>query len=89
MNHALKLLAAIRGERAEDMFTERVGEDQHLFIHTPSHGYLCLGSDDNGYSEALDIARSSNYSFVSGDGLVFLEEDMDAPLFLRTYKGDK
>jgi hypothetical protein len=89
MNHAVKLLASVRGENPDDCFTERVGDDQHLFIHTPSHGFLCLGGDDNGYSEALEIARNSGYSFVSGDGLVYLEEDVDAPKFLSTYKGDK
>ena len=86
---AVKQLAAYRGENPDDCFTERIGEDQHLFITTPSHGYLCLGSDDNGYSEALEIARNSNYSFVLDGGLVYLEEDVDAQQFLTTYKGDK
>lgn len=86
---ALTILADYRGENANDFNTQRIGADEHLFISTPSHGYLCLGSDDNGYSEALEIARNSNFSFVLEGGLVYLEEDVDAPKFLNSYKGDK
>lgn len=89
MLQAVKLLAEYRGEDARECFTEKVGKDDHLFIGTPSHGYLCLGSDDNGYSEALEIARKSNFSYILDGGLVFLEEDCDASEFLNTYKGDK
>lgn len=88
MLQSVKLLADYRGEDASECFTEKVGDD-FLFISTPSHGYLCLGSDDNGYSEALAIARKSNYSYILDGGLVFLEEDCDAPEFLSTYKGDR
>lgn len=87
--NAVQKLAEYRGEDERDCTTERVGEDQFLFISTPSHGYLCLGSDDNGYSEAIAIARESNYSYILEGGLVYLEEDVDAPKFLNTYKGDK
>lgn len=87
--YAVKLIAEYRGEKPDECFTERVGKDNHLFITTPSHGFLCLGSDDNGYSEAIEIARKSNYSHILGNGLVFLEEDGDMSEFLSTYKGDK
>lgn len=87
--HAVKLIAEYRGEDPNECFTERVGEDQHLFISTPSHGFLCLGSDSNGYSEAIEIARRSNFSHILDGGLVYLEEDCDASEFLNNYKGDK
>ena len=87
--NSVQKLAGYRGEDPLDCTTELIGEDQFLFIHTPSHGYLCLGSDDNGYSEAIEIARASNYSYILDGGLVYLEEDCDAPKFLSTYKGDK
>jgi hypothetical protein len=89
MLSAVKLIAEYRGENPSECFTERVGDDNFLFISTPSHGYLCLGSDDNGYSEAIEIARKSNYSYIMDGGLVFLEEDCDASEFLNNYKGDK
>jgi hypothetical protein len=89
MLSAVKLIAEYRGENPSECFTERVGDDNFLFISTPSHGYLCLGSDDNGYSEAIEIARKSNYSYVLDGGLVFLEEDCDASEFLNNHKGDK
>lgn len=87
--YAVKLIAELRGEDPSECFTERVGVDEHLFISTPSHGFLCLGSDDNGYSEAIAIARKSIYSHILDGGLVFLEEDCDASEFLNNYKGDK
>lgn len=55
----------------------------YTFISTPGHGYLVLGSDDNGYSEAVNIARNSNYSYILDGGLVYLEEDVDANEFLK------
>lgn len=76
----LTILANVRGESAEDMHTSKI--KGFTFISTPSHGYLVLGSDDNGYSDALEIARKSNYSYVS-DTLAFLEEDCDATEFLN------
>lgn len=76
---ALRWLADERGEDASDMQTSMV--NGYHFITTPSHGYLVLGSDDNGYSDALDICRKSNYSYLLNT-LVFLEEDCDATAFL-------
>ncbi len=78
----LTILASERSENAEDYQTETVRG--YTWISTPGHGYLCLGSDDNGYSDALAIARRSNYSFILSGGLVFLEEDCDAREFLKT-----
>ena len=75
----MTILARVRGENAEDMTATKV--KGFTFISTPSHGYLVLGSDDNGYSDALEIARKSNYSYIS-DTLAFLEEDCDATEFL-------
>lgn len=56
----------------------------YVFIDTCGHGYLCLGSDDNGYSDAIEIARSSNYSYILDGGLVYLEEDCDMTEFFKT-----
>jgi hypothetical protein len=75
------MLAKERGENALDMSITKI--KGYTFIDTPSHGYLVLGSDDNGYSDALDIARLSNYSYILDGGLVYLEEDCDATKFLE------
>lgn len=76
---ALKWLSTERYEDASDYTTDMV--KGYHFIDTAGHGYLVLGSDDNGYSDALAIARSSNYSYILNT-LVYLEEDCDAPKFL-------
>lgn len=76
-----KILAEWRGEDAREFRSEKVRG--YTFISTPGHGYLAVGSEDNGYSDALAIARGSNYSFILDGGLVFLEEDCDAPAFLK------
>jgi len=76
---ALRYLADERGENADDFSTSMI--HGYHFISTPSHGYLVLGSDDNGYSDALAICRKSNYSYLLNT-LVFLEEDCDATEFL-------
>jgi len=78
---ASSILATYRGDNVADYSTSKVRG--YVFIDTAGHGYLCLGSADNGYSDALAIARSSNYSFVLDGGLVFLEEDEDAGKFLK------
>ena len=78
---ASKILADYRGDNVQDYSTSNI--KGYVFIDTAGHGYLCLGSADNGYSEALAIARSSNYSFVLDGGIVYLEEDCDAPKFLK------
>jgi len=74
-------LALWRGEDKEDMeITDIKG---YAFISTPSHGYLVIDSQSIGYSDACNIERASNYSFKSFDGLVYLEEDIDATEFLK------
>lgn len=77
---AITMLARYRDENAEDCNSEQF--KGYTFINTPSHGYLCIGSDENGYSDAIAIARSSNYSYILDGGLVYLEEDCDALQFL-------
>ena len=76
---AITILANYRGDNANDYTTRKI--KGYVFIDTAGHGYLCLGSTDNGYSEALEIARKSNYSYLL-DTLVYLEEDGDATEFL-------
>jgi hypothetical protein len=78
---ASTILANYRGEDINDYSTTKVND--YVKIDTGGHGYLCLGSTDNGYSEALRIARASNYSYILDGGLVYLEEDCDATEFLK------
>ena len=54
------------------------------FINTAGHGYLAIGSDENGYSKAYKIAKNSNYSYILDGGIVYLEEDCDATEFLKS-----
>lgn len=79
---AITILARHKGEDSKDYNAENF--KGYTFINTAGHGYLCLGSDDNGYSDAIEIARKSNYSYILDGGLVFLEEDCDASEFLNT-----
>ena len=77
---AITVLANYRDEVASDCYTSDIRG--FTFICTPSHGYLVLDSSDNGYSDAIEIARLSNYSYILDGGLVYLEEDCDANQFL-------
>lgn len=78
---ASTILANYKGEDVNDYTTSKIRG--FVMISTAGHGYLCLGSDDNGYSDALEIARRSNYSYILDGGLVYLEEDVDATKFLN------
>lgn len=78
---AKSILANYKQEEVEDYNTEYI--KGFVFINTAGHGYLCLGSDDNGYSDAIEIAKKSNYSYILDGGLVYLEEDCDATEFLK------
>ena len=77
----LSILANYRDEDERGYTTEQY--KGYTFINTPGHGYLVIGSDENGYSDAIAIARKSNYSYILDGGLVYLEEDCDAPEFLK------
>lgn len=77
---ASTILANYRGDNVEDYTLRKIRD--FTFIDTGGHGYLCLGSDDNGYSDAIELARMSNYSYILDGGLVYLEEDVDATKFL-------
>jgi hypothetical protein len=79
---ASTILADYRGDNVTDYTVRKIKD--FTFIDTDGHGYLVLGSDDNGYSDAAQIARGSNYSWILDGGLVFLEEDEDATKFLKT-----
>lgn len=78
---ASTILANYKGEDVTDYRSEQF--KGYTFINTAGHGYLCIGSTENGYSEALRIARASNYSYILDGGLVYLEEDCDATEFLE------
>ena len=77
------ILANYKDENAVDYSTEQF--KGYTFVNTPGHGYLVIGSDENGYSDACKIARNSNYSLILDGGLVYLEEDIDATEFLKQY----
>ena len=81
----LTILANYKDEDVKDYTTEKisVNGDNYTFINTAGHGYLAIGSDENGYSDACEIARASNYSFILDGGIVYLEEDCDAPKLLE------
>jgi hypothetical protein len=81
----LSILADYRGEDVTDYGIDYYKE--YVFVDTCGHGYLAIGSDENGYSDALAIARASNFSFVLDGGIVYLEEDCDAPKFLQKMYG--
>lgn len=78
--NAVNILSRYKNEDRNDYTTEQI--KGYTFISTAGHGYLCLGSTDNGYSYAIEIARKSNYSYILDNGLVYLEEDCDANEFL-------
>jgi hypothetical protein len=83
----LRALADYKGEDIADYTTEHF--KGYLFINTAGHGYLAVGSDENGYSRAYAIARNSNYSYILDGGIVYLEEDCDAPEFLKNMTAGK
>jgi hypothetical protein len=78
---ASTILANFRGDNVKHYTTRKI--NGFTFIDTGGHGYLCLGSTDNGYSDAIEMARMSNYSYILDGGLVYLEEDEDATKFLK------
>jgi hypothetical protein len=78
-------LANYRGENPQDYTLRKIND--YTFVDTSGHGFLVLGSDDNGYSLALEIARQSNFSPIL-DTLVYLEEDKDAVEFLHRVEFD-
>lgn len=80
MIQTLKQLAEERQEDHADYTIDRVRG--YAFVDTCGHGYLAIASEDNGYSDALAIARRSNYSYLI-NGIALLEEDCDANEFLK------
>ena len=78
---ASSILANYKGEDVRDYNVEQF--KGYNFINTAGHGYLCIGSDEDGYSDAIAIARKSNFSYILDGGLVYLEEDCDASEFLK------
>jgi hypothetical protein len=57
---------------------------EFLFITDPGHGWLVVTIDDVN-AVGLSIYEFSNSSFVQ-DGVLFLEEDADATLFILAYE---
>lgn len=54
------------------------------FIADPGHAWLQVSLDDV-YSTSVDKYEFSSFSFIQGE-TVFLEEDVDACLFLLAYE---
>ena len=52
------------------------------FIYTAGHGYLAVPTESAYYSEAVEIWTQSRYGFT-GNFAVYLEEDQEAPDFLK------
>lgn len=57
--------------------------DGVTFYGTPSHGGLRVDARCTHYLAARRIANASQFSFVTRDGCVWLEEDCDAPRFVN------
>ena len=78
-----KHLAKIRGENVNDIYTTDI--HSYTIYSTPSHGFLFIGKNDINYSIAKKIIGNTSFGYKNKNG-IFLEEDCDAPLFLRTIK---
>jgi hypothetical protein len=52
------------------------------FIYTAGHGYLVIPTESAYYSQAIDIWTNSRYGYT-GNMAVYLEEDQEAPDFLK------
>lgn len=60
--------------------------DRFPYIQEPGHGWIAVSKDDLA-KLGLSEADFSKYSYRSKDHeVLFLEEDMDALVFLRRYK---
>lgn len=66
------------------MTTDYVLPTEFLFITDPGHGWLVCNIDDAN-AVGLSIYEFSSSSFVQ-DGVLFLEEDCDATLFVLAYE---
>ena len=64
--------------------TDYVLPTEFLFITDPGHGWLVCNIDDAN-AVGLSIYEFSSSSFVE-DGVLFLEEDCDATLFVLAYE---
>lgn len=78
----LKMLADYKGDNVEN-YTSFEHVSGYSVVDTSGHGYLVIDSQTNGYSEAISIARKSNFSYILDGGIVALEEDVDATEFLN------
>lgn len=58
----------------------RILDNGYLFIITAGHGYLVVHKNDKNFLKAREICK---YGFV-GKEAVYLEEDCEAPEFLKS-----
>jgi len=59
-------------------------EKTFTFYSDPGHGWLAVAYSDV-LAAGLDLTSFSHYSYVKGQTL-FLEEDLDAGIFLKAWK---
>jgi hypothetical protein len=70
----------LRDYAEQSLEQERAASAIVSFVYDAGHGWLCVDSRE--CPEALRFA--SRYSYI-GDGVVFLEEDDDAPKFIEEF----
>jgi hypothetical protein len=69
--------------------TTRAQQACLAWISDPGHAWLAVSLDsEHGFPKAIDFASEYSYLDITGDnfaGIVFLEEDNDAPFFIMYY----
>jgi len=69
--------------------TTRAQQACLAWISDPGHAWLAVSLDDeHGLPKAMEFASEYSYYDITGDnfaGIVFLEEDNDAPSFIKHY----
>jgi hypothetical protein len=66
----------------EVQFTQKCDFSGYPFITTAGHGYLAIPRNDKQFCVARKIHRESGYGY-KGDFAIYLEEDQEAPDFLK------
>lgn len=61
----------------------RMKNKQYIFHTDPGHGWLAVKKSELIYLDVLE--KISPYSYMNGD-TVYLEEDMDAAIFMQAYQ---
>jgi len=80
MNEYQKELQHLKSDDEVQMVEKT--KEGYDFIYTAGHGYLCVPCNDRFYLVALSICQ---YGYI-GQLAVYLEEDCEAPEFIRRLK---